>query len=68
MQFNFLLRFSKGIHPMSTKPVHTTRNVQRWLQRHREISEEWIQSVVLWTEKPFNQEEFIIERLVKVSG
>ena len=53
---------------MATKPVHIARSVQRWLQRHKEISEEWIQSVVLWTEKPLNQEEFVIETLKEVSG
>ena len=53
---------------MSIKPVHTTRSVLRWLQRHREVSEEWIQSVVLWTPKESEQEEFNIEKIIKISG
>lgn len=52
---------------MSIKPVHKTRTVYRWLVRHRAISEEWIDSVVIWTIKPKNIDEFILEKNTKIN-
>ena len=52
----------------SLKPVHLTRTVHRWLQRHRALSEQWIISVVTWTEHPEKEDDFQLLATTKVGG
>lgn len=50
---------------MSIKPVHITRTVNHWLQKHRDVSEDWITSVVLWTPHSNINDEFKLETIIK---
>lgn len=50
---------------MSIKPVHITRTVNHWLQKHRDVSEDWITSVVLWTPHSNINDEFKLEKIIK---
>jgi len=52
----------------SIKPVHMTRTVYRWLQRHQDISEQWILSVVTWTEHPLERDDYTMLKYTKVGG
>ena len=58
----------KGTYELSLKPVHTTRSVIRWLTRHNQVSEEWIESIVLWTPHPVDNDQFTIKKVIKIKG
>ena len=50
------------------KPVHFSKATQRWFQRHRQVSQERIGSIVRWSIHPPDSSQYELHEIIMVRG